>query len=198
MNRKQFKAILNQKVPPALIGIIISAFFLFLFLFKVDYHKLWLAFKEVEYIYLLPLLILQVISYMVRALRWKYLMSSIKEIRFRSLFSATVVGFMANNLFPLRVGEFIRAYFIGTKENISKSASFATIILERLFDGFTILLFLLLVLFFLPLPTEGKYINSYTLKKIGIISLFLYLFIVIVLILLKKKPNLVTFFIKKI
>jgi len=63
-----------------------------------------------------------------------------------------MIGFMANNLLPARLGEFIRAYSIGSKENISKSSALATIVVERVFDGFTVLSFLAIVLIFFDFP----------------------------------------------
>jgi len=88
-----------------------------------------------------------ILSFIFRALRWKYLIRSMKEIKTVNLFSPLMVGFMSNML-PARAGEFIRAYLLGKKENISFSASFATIIVERLFDLAIVLLLLFYVLFF--------------------------------------------------
>ena len=64
---------------------------------------------------------------------------------------------MANFLFPARAGEVVRAFVVGRREGVSKSAAFATIVLERLFDGFAILVFLGLAPFFLGVdPGRGE------------------------------------------
>jgi glycosyltransferase 2 family protein len=63
-----------------------------------------------------------------------------------------MIGFMANNLFPAHLGELVRAYVIGKKASISKSASLATIVIERILDGFAVLTLLTLVLAFSPVP----------------------------------------------
>jgi uncharacterized membrane protein YbhN (UPF0104 family) len=70
----------------------------------------------------------------------------------RDLFQSTVIGFMANNLFPARFGEIIRAVVLGRKTGVGKTASFATIVLERMFDGMTILFFLAVTVGLLNLP----------------------------------------------
>jgi uncharacterized protein (TIRG00374 family) len=67
-----------------------------------------------------------------------------------------MIGFMANNVLPARLGEFVRAYSLGTKECISKSASFATIVVERLFDGISILFILWITLLLFPFPDWVK------------------------------------------
>jgi hypothetical protein len=72
------------------------------------------------------------------------------------LFSPVAIGYMANNLLPARLGEFARAYVVGKRENVSKSAALATIILERVFDGLTLLLILAVVSVFFPFPAWVK------------------------------------------
>jgi len=89
-------------------------------------------------------------SFWLRALRWHYLMAPIKRITPGPLFSALMIGFMANNLLPAHLGEFVRAYVLGRRESVSKSSVLATVVVERIFDGLTILtLFLVSVFFFL-------------------------------------------------
>jgi glycosyltransferase 2 family protein len=91
-------------------------------------------------------LVLVVLSLPVRfwltAVRWRFLLGRAKRVGLHRLFGITLIGFMANNLLPARMGEFVRAYALAKSETLSMSLSFATIVVERLFDGFTLLLFL--------------------------------------------------------
>jgi uncharacterized protein (TIRG00374 family) len=73
---------------------------------------------------------------------------------------------MANNLLPARAGEFVRAYLNGTKENISRSASLATIVLERIFDGLTMLILLWAALTFGNLPIREETLDPRIQKAI--------------------------------
>ena len=130
------------------LGIVIGAVFLFLAFRGIDFRELGEAFKEADYLLLIPISLLTIVSVWVRAYRWHYLLQPVRRLPMKSLFSATAIGLMANNLFPARLGEFVRAYAIGEKGSISKSASFATIVLERIFDGMTVLFFLAVVLIF--------------------------------------------------
>src|SRR5436309_3288600 len=75
----------------------------------------------------------------LRAFRWRWLLSTPRPVSLDSLYSATMIGFMANNLFPLRVGEFVRAWALGRRENLSKTTVFATVVVERVVDMITLL-----------------------------------------------------------
>ncbi len=127
------------------LGILISAVLLYFALRNVNPDELAAAFERADYRYAAPAVCLSLISIWFRAVRWKYLLNPIKEIRLMNLVSSTAIGFMANGVLPARLGEFIRAYVIGRKEGISKSSAFATIVFERILDGMTILVFFIVV-----------------------------------------------------
>ncbi len=115
---------------------------------------LWLAFRGVEPGelgralagvrpgWLAPVLATIAVRFWLTALRWQVLLRPVKRVGLHRLFGVTLIGFMANNLLPARMGELVRAYALGRSEALSKSLSFATIVLERVFDGFTLLAFL--------------------------------------------------------
>ncbi len=127
----------------------------FYFLFRnIDWHKMLEAFSQFHAIWLLPALVIYLLGYVVRGFRWVVLLSPVKKCHFQSLFPTLIIGFMANNVLPARAGEFVRAHLNGKKEGISRSASFATIILERLFDGLTMIILLWLALGIGRLPIK--------------------------------------------
>ncbi len=132
---------MNKKHLNLIISLTIVILFSYIAFKNVSLEDLGNALKSVNYIYLLPAVVLVALTFLFRAMRWRYLVSSIKEVRTLHLFSPLMVGFMGNVL-PARAGEFIRAYLLGKKANVSFSASFATIVVERLLD---LLLFLLLL-----------------------------------------------------
>ena len=137
-----------------LAGIIVSGLLLFFAARNVDIQKLWEVLKNVNYWYFLLVLFLTMLYMWIRAYRWHFLLRPVKRIPYSSLFSATMIGFMANNLFPARLGELVRAMAIGRKAQISRSVSFATIVFERVLDGFSILTFLIILLLFSPVPHD--------------------------------------------
>jgi uncharacterized protein (TIRG00374 family) len=87
----------------------------------------------------------------VRAWRWHYLLGPIKKIPTRDMFPITTIGYMGNNIYPARAGEVLRAVILKRKEAVPVSASLATIIVERIFDGVVMLAFV-----FLNLPELAR------------------------------------------
>jgi len=154
---------------------IISLVFLFLAFRKVEFRNIIEALGKVNYIYLLPTLISLILSYLFRVWRWKYILLPTKNIRFASLFSATMIGFMANNLLPGRIGEIIKVYFIGKQENISRSLTLATVVLERTFDVLIILIFLSCLLIAFPFPQWISKTGYLVTGSLGVISLVLFI-----------------------
>lgn len=127
-----------------LIIIVLSSYYAFR---NVSLEELGNALSSVHYVYLVPSVLLVALTFLFRAMRWRYLVSSVKIVKTSHLISPMMVGFMGNIL-PARAGEVIRAYLLGKKENVSFSASFATIFVERLMDMLMFLLLLVGVLFF--------------------------------------------------
>jgi len=159
-----------------IIGMLVSLVFLYLAFRKVDYTELWQALKGANYWFIIPNVILTIFSMWMRAFRWKYMVNPIKKVGLGRLFSSVMIGFMANNVLPARLGEIIRAYSLGTKENISKSASFATIVVERVFDGFSILFILWATLLLFPFPDwVKKGSNLFLVMNLGILAILIFL-----------------------
>ena len=170
------------------IGIAISAFFLFLLFRKIDFDKMTAAFAEMDYRFLPPAMALTFLSYYLRAVRWKFLLLPIKQTRLANLFPSTLIGYMANNLLPARLGEFVRAYSLGQKEGIGTSAVFASLVVDRLCDGFTVLLVLLITFFTIRLPAGMEQIQN-GLVTGGYVTFALYLSVIAFLVLLKKRTD---------
>jgi len=93
-----------------------------------------------------------IFSFVLRALRWQLLLAPVKTISVHSLFASTMIGFLANNVLPLRAGEVVRGYAIARTEKISVSSALATLVLERLLDGIVISLFMVALLVVFPFP----------------------------------------------
>jgi uncharacterized protein (TIRG00374 family) len=159
-----------------IIGILVSLVFLYLAFRKVDWSELWQALEGANYWFIIPNVLLGIFSMWMRAFRWKYMVDPVKKVGLGRLFSSVMIGFMANNILPARLGEFVRAYSLGTKECISKSASFATIVVERLFDGISILFILWITLLLFPFPDwVKKASNLFLVMNLGILSLLIFL-----------------------
>lgn len=124
------------------LGLLISALFIFLAFRGIDYPLMLAALRHANYWWLLPSVLAMFFSHWLRAVRWRYFMEPIKRVDTPALFAATMIGYYGNNVFPLRAGEVLRAYSIGKAAGVSRMASFATIVVERLIDIFSLLLLL--------------------------------------------------------
>ncbi len=131
------------------IGIIIAVAACYYTFQDVSFHDLGLALASMHLKPLIPALIFYILFYYIRVVRWRYLISSIKDVPNNRLVSPMMIGFMANML-PARVGELIRAYLLGKRENIPFPSSFATIAVERLFDLILVIVMFGGLIFFQP------------------------------------------------
>ena len=132
----------------AIIGGLISIFFLYLALRKVDYSELWTTIQHAHWWYLIPNLIMVVGVMFIRAWRWRLILRPVGDVPYARVYSSTMIGFMVNNVLPARLGEVARAVSLGAKTGLSRSAALATIIIERVYDSLTLLIFLWLVFAF--------------------------------------------------
>lgn len=114
------------------------------------------AFGQMHAVYLLPCAAFYLAHYVFRALRWGRLLRPMARVGFVPLLAAMLIGFLGNNLLPAHLGEVVRAYVLGRSQGVSKSSVFATVVLERVYDGLTVLFFLLLVLLFMDMPKGGS------------------------------------------
>lgn len=140
------------------LGFAVSAFFLFFALRGQDYGAIREAFSQVNYWYLLPALGLYFIGLLARAYRWSLLLRPVENVSSRQLLGINAVGLMANNVLPLRTGEFVRAYALSQKTNVSKSTGLATIAVERIFDGMTLLAFIAGSMLFVDLTSQLEHV----------------------------------------
>lgn len=135
----------NPKVH-LVIGLLISAVFLYIVLKPVKPDDLWNAVRSFRWGWAVPVIALTFLSMYVRAIRWHYLLRSTAVISPRRLFSPLMAGFGVNSILPGRAGEFARAYVLGRRDSLSFSAVFATVIVERIFDSLMLLVLLAVTL----------------------------------------------------
>lgn len=183
------------------IGIIISILCIAYFIKGISWREAWLIIKTAQYLWLIPATIAFLFSFYLRAVRWQIFMDPIKHLPVKRLIPSLMIGFMGNSVLPARLGELIRPYVLGKKENLSISAALATVVIERIFDGICMLFLLAIVLLFFA-PTISTSTDAFiSLPKIQAISYSFLAFNVILLIflyLLKKYPDKSVAVVKKI
>jgi uncharacterized protein (TIRG00374 family) len=133
-------------------GMLISALLAYLSIRGIHFQEVADGFRAMRYGYVLPILGGMLLMQILRSFRWGLILRPMGKVDQLSLFSVTSVGFLAIIAIPARVGELARPYLIAKKSRIPMSSALGTIFVERVFDCLTILIILVLVLFFTPLP----------------------------------------------
>ncbi len=123
------------------LGIIISLVFLFLVVRRLNLGDFWTALKTANYWWLIPGIAVYFMAVWARAWRWHYLLRPVKSVPTRTMFPIVAIGYMGNNIYPARAGEVLRAVVLKRRTGVPISASLATIIVERVFDGVVMLAF---------------------------------------------------------
>jgi glycosyltransferase 2 family protein len=141
-----------------LFGTALAAVLLGLFLYNTDFAELRDALSGVRLWPLLLACAVQAYTFHLRALRWRLLLGARgAHVPVASLFNVAAIGFMLNNFVPRGAGELARSYLLGRGRGTGFSTTFATIVLERIFDFLTVLIILAVLLssFELPVASEG-------------------------------------------
>jgi uncharacterized protein (TIRG00374 family) len=156
------------------LGLVVSVVFLYLALQGLDLAQVWSHVKGARYWWLLPGVAIYFFGVWARTWRWHYMLRAIKPISLRRLFPVVCIGYMGNNIYPARAGELIRAYVLRRKEGVSVSASLATILVERIFDGVIMLLFVFVGLPLAPSVPDNwrRFVILFSLLFFGALAVF--------------------------
>ena len=136
-----------------LFGLAISVLLLFLMFRSLELASVGRVLAEADFIYAIPALAFFFLGVLIRTVRWGFLIRPIRQIKVRRLFVIMVIGFMANNILPLRAGEAVRTYMMWKNERLEPASTLATIVVERVFDGLTLTGFLVVASLLIPLDS---------------------------------------------
>ena len=136
------------------IGLAATLLFLFLLVRGLDPDLVAQAWQEADYRLVLPALVCFFVGVWFRALRWRLILSSTAVVPIHRLFGFLAIGYLANNVLPVRLGDLARAYLLGRETGVSKALVLGTIFVERLSDIFALLVFILIAALLVPL--EGR------------------------------------------
>ncbi len=134
-----------------ILGLLVSAGLLWFAFRDLQLHELLEALRGANYWWLVPGLAVYFVSVWFRSWRWGFLLRGSQPISATRLFPVVVIGYMGNNVLPLRLGEVLRAYVLWRRARVNIGTSLTTAVLERLFDGLTMVLFVLFGLLFVPM-----------------------------------------------
>jgi glycosyltransferase 2 family protein len=142
-NRNAFKFVL---------GIVVSLAFLYLAVRQVDVDQMLAALAKTDYRWILLSASVLMLAHLLRSIRWRYFLLPIQDVNISALLSALLVGYAANTFMPAHLGEFLRAFVIARKKNLSASSAFASIVVERIVDIVSLIVVMGIVLLVHPFP----------------------------------------------
>jgi len=171
------------------LGLLISALFVYLALRQVDLSRMWLVIRTADPALFSLVILLNLFQYIIRAWRWSILIEPIKKTALSSRLYALMIGFAANCILPARLGEIIRANTLGQREHISTSSTLGTIVVERIFDGLTLLLFLMIGLMGTTFSDDWRSVGA-SLRATGLFLLVAYVLLISFLVGFKVKAKL--------
>ncbi len=177
---------MSKKYWQLLIGILISALFIYWALPGLHLPDVAETLRAANYWWILPGVLIYFVGLWVRTWRWHYTLRPLKVIRLYRLFPLVCIGYFGNNVYPFRAGEVIRSVLLRATEGVAISSSLATVFIERIFDGLTMLLFVFLALPFAPIPDS--------LRNLVIIATVLFLAATLLFVWAALRPERVIWF----
>jgi hypothetical protein len=130
-----------MKMRTALVSVLAVALFVW-FLSHADLGSVWQHVRNARVELLIVGFVFVWVTYWARAIRWQYLLGPLGGARFRTAFRTTVIGFAALGLLPARAGDLLRPYLLAKREGLDPTATFATVVMERVLDLIGVLLLL--------------------------------------------------------
>jgi uncharacterized protein (TIRG00374 family) len=136
---------MNKKVIISfVVGLVVSAAALYFAFRNVPISDLISYLASINYFWVLPALVMVMISFWLRAVRWQIILQSSRKISIRRAFHPMMIGFMINCVLPGRLGEVARQVILQQREQVPFTTGLATVAAERIFD-ICLLLFLFII-----------------------------------------------------
>jgi hypothetical protein len=120
------------------------------FLWNVDFQEVGRSLAGADLQMLLAASLVALFAYWLRSLRWQFILRPVGRVRLSSVLLTTAVGYAALSLLPARMGDLIRPLLLARREKIPASASLASILTERVFDLWSVVLFFLVFIIWPP------------------------------------------------
>jgi uncharacterized protein (TIRG00374 family) len=137
------------------LGIAISLIFLWIALRGIRFDDVWRSLRGASYVWLIPTALAYFVTVGLRAWRWQVLIRPIKAVGWGRLFGIVALGYLGNSIYPFRIGELLRVYVLNQWEDVPVSSGLATLLVERVFDGISVLVLVFGALLLVPLPAAG-------------------------------------------
>lgn len=149
----------------------LAGFFLFLALRGLDWAGFATSIRTAKYWYLPLIFIWGSLTSGMRAIRWRVLLTTERDIPAKNVFWANMAGYLGNNILPARAGELIRAMYVGRENNIPASFALATGLVERFIDLLALILLGSVSLAFVGIVSGPFQVALKTLSVVAVVGI---------------------------
>jgi glycosyltransferase 2 family protein len=139
---------MTTRLVSMVLGIICTIFFLALALYRVPLATVAALLARVDFYYIGLAFIAYGVDLALRAWRWQIILRPLVPISYPTVAKALLVGYGLNAIMPARLGELLRAEFLKQSQGVARVWVLTSIVIERMFDGMTVVACLGAGLFF--------------------------------------------------
>jgi uncharacterized protein (TIRG00374 family) len=125
---------LRGRTGRAVFGLTVSLISLAIVFSQVDVKESAQILRTASWSWILVMLLFQAADVLLRALRWQRLVWPIKQVSFPPMLGYLLIGYLANNILPARLGELVRCHYLGDREGVSRATTLGTVVVERVVD----------------------------------------------------------------
>lgn len=160
------------------LGIIVSIVALYFIVQKIDVAASLKTLSQTPFYIPVLMVLIYLMGFLIRALRWKLMLQSVKKIYLKNLLASIVVGYGGNNFLPARGGELLRMEFFSRKAGIPRTISVTSVLTEKILDGLSLLFILIVFVGFFPsnLLEIGWFKNLFYLANLVFGGIVVFLF----------------------
>lgn len=144
----------NRKRLAFLGGICISGVFCYLAFRGLQVEQMLQSLSRIQLEYVLAGMLVYALAMVVIALRWQFLLQAVKLVPLRALFQLVAIGYMGNNVYPLRAGDGLRIVLLRRNHQVPLVRATTIVVLERAFDGCVMIAFVLIGLLVIDLQSS--------------------------------------------
>ncbi len=132
---------ISGSVGRAVIGLVVSVLALGFVVRQVDLARTADILARASLGWIAVMLAFQAADVLLRALRWQRLVEPIHHVRFLPITGYLLIGYLANNVLPARLGELVRCHYLGDREGVSRTTTLGTVVVERVVDTAVVVVF---------------------------------------------------------
>jgi hypothetical protein len=149
---KRLRERINFKNISKVLGIVIGVAAIYFSLKNIRGNEIAKSLESMKASWIIPIVLLNFAVIGCKALRWQFMITPVKRIHFLTMFRVLIIGFMANNILPARLGEAVRVHMLGRDTDVSKVRAAASLIADRVIETVSFLMFAALLMIISDVP----------------------------------------------